>query len=104
MAWLYVILAGISEIISVNYMNAWKKSKRAIDIVKISSFFFLSLILLHLAMQTLPMSITYAVWSGIGSAGAIIIGIVLYGEDASKLRLLFITMILGAVVALKYFS
>lgn len=104
MAWFYVVVAGVFEMLSVNYMNVWKKSKKAIDVVKISTFFFLSLVLLHLAMRTLPMSVTYAVWSGIGSAGAIIFGIILYGEDAGKLRILFIAMILGAVVGLKYFS
>ncbi len=104
MAWIYVIIAGILEIASVSYMNVWKHTRRKWDVVKISLAFGSSLCFLHLALHSLPMSITYAVWSGIGSAGAIIFGIVKYGEKANWKRLVFITMILGSVVGLKLVS
>lgn len=104
MEWLYVIIAGFLEVLSVNYMNLWQIQKKPLIIVKMAISFISSLILLNLAMDVLPMSITYAVWSGIGSVGGVAVGIIRYGESADWRRLVCICMILSSVVGLKLIS
>lgn len=104
MEWLYVIIAGFLEVLSVNYMNLWQIQKNPLIIVKMAISFISSLILLNLAMDVLPMSITYAVWSGIGSVGGVAVGIIRYGESADWRRLVCICMILSSVVGLKLIS
>lgn len=104
MAWIFVIVAGILEIISINYMNMWQATKKNLYIIKMIMMFSMSLLLLNLALRTLPMSIAYAVWSGIGSIGGVMVGIIRYGESASWKRLVCIAMILSSVVGLKLVS
>lgn len=77
MDWIFVIVAGLLEVLSINYMNKWQLIKKfglkksSVLIVKMCLAFGGSLVLLNLALDTLPMSITYAVWSGIGSVGGV---------------------------------
>jgi quaternary ammonium compound-resistance protein SugE len=58
-------------------------------------------VLLALAVRTLPIGTAYAVWTGIGAAGTVILGIVLFAEPATALRLSFVAMIVGGIVGLK---
>lgn len=104
MAWIFVIIAGILEIISINFMNMWQATKKNSYIIKMIIMFSMSLLLLNLALRTLPMSIAYAVWSGIGSIGGVMVGIIRYGESANWKRLVCIAMILSSVVGLKLVS
>ncbi len=104
MEWLYVIIAGFLEVLSVNYMNLWQLKKDKIIILKMAAAFLGSLALLNLAMDILPMSITYAVWSGIGSVVGVLVGIIRYGENTDWRRLVCICMILSSVVGLKLVS
>lgn len=104
MDWIYVLGAGVLEILGVNYMNLWKKSRRRYIIGILLLIFLSSLFLLHLAMRTLPMSITYAAWTGMGTAGGILLGIIFYGEKADWRRLLFMSMIVFSVIGLKLIS
>lgn len=104
MAWIYVIVAGLLEIVGVNYMNLWQVKKDYWIIVKMMIFFFISLGLLNLAMRDLSMSVTYAVWSGIGSVGGVILGIIRYNEGTDWKRMACISCILISVVGLKLVS
>lgn len=110
MEWIFVIIAGLLEVLSINYMNKWQIVKKyglkksSFLIVKMVLAFGSSLVLLNLALNTLPMSITYAVWSGIGSVGGVLVGIIKYGESANWKRLICIAMILCSVVGLKLVS
>lgn len=110
MEWIFVIIAGLLEVLSVNYMNKWQVvknlglKKSSSLIIKMILSFGISLLLLNLALRTLPMSVTYAVWSGIGSVGGVLVGIIRYGESANWKRLICIAMILSSVVGLKLVS
>lgn len=104
MEWIYVIIAGLLEVMSVNYMNLWQVTKNKSVIAKMMIAFLSSLVLLNLAMKVLPMSITYAVWSGIGSVGGVLVGIIRYGENADWKRVTCIGIILISVVGLKLVS
>lgn len=104
MEWIYVLCAGALEIVGVNYMNQWKKTRRKYIIGLLLVIFLSSLFFLHLAMRTLPMSITYAAWTGMGTVGGILLGIFWYGEQADWKRLLFMGMIIFSVIGLKLLS
>ena len=60
-----------------------------------------SLALLALAMRALPVSLAYAVWTGIGAVGTAVAGILLFGESASALKLISLALILAGMVGLK---
>ncbi len=64
----------------------------------------LSGVLLYLAQLSIPIGTAYIVWTGIGGIGTVLLGILLFGESASALRLLFVLMILAGVVGLKVVS
>lgn len=64
----------------------------------------LSLYLLGVALRTLPLGTAYAVWTGIGAAGTAVLGILLFGEPRTVLRLLCIGLILAGIVGLKLTS
>jgi quaternary ammonium compound-resistance protein SugE len=60
--------------------------------------------LLYKATQTLPMGTAYAVWTGIGAVGTVIIGILFFKEPAEFWRLFFITTLIASIVGLKFVS
>jgi quaternary ammonium compound-resistance protein SugE len=62
----------------------------------------LSLLLLGIAVRQLPVGTAYALWTGIGTVGTVLLGIWLFAEPAEPLRLLFIAMIIAGVVGLKF--
>ncbi|TWT09004.1 multidrug efflux SMR transporter [Planomicrobium sp. CPCC 101079] len=104
MAWVYLILAGCFEVLGVIGMNRVVKYKTVQSYVVLVGGFVISFSLLSLAMKTLPMGVSYAVWTGIGTVGGTLIGMFVYGESKDWKRLLFISMILAGVVGLKLTS
>jgi len=104
MAWLFLIIAGLFEMIGVVMINQVHKKRNWKSITGLFSSFGASFIFLAFAMETLPMGTAYAVWTGIGASGGAILGMLLYGEPKTLLRLLFIAMVVGAAVGLKLVS
>lgn len=104
MAWLALAMAGCSEVFGVIGMKGITVGKgwKALMLMVLS--FVLSFSLLSYAMKSLPMGTSYAVWTGIGTVGSTITGMLLYGEQKSVLRVLFIAMILAAALGLKLLS
>lgn len=104
MGWVFLIFAGLFEVVGVTGMNMILKKKSLFSFIVlliglISSFTFLSL-----AMQTLPMGTAYAIWTGIGTVGSGLVGILFYGESKNWLRIVFMAMVLSAAVGLKLIS
>ncbi len=104
MSWVYLTIAGLFEVVwSVALKFSEGFSRLAPSIVTIGgmiiSFYFLSL-----ATKTLPLGTAYAIWTGIGAVGAVILGIVLFQEPVSLLRMLFLAFILIGILGLKYTS
>lgn len=64
----------------------------------------LSFLLLNKAIQTIPIGTAYAVWTGIGAVGTVIMGILLYKEPADFWRMFFIFLLIGSIVGLKVVS
>ncbi|MBJ6362686.1 DMT family transporter [Paenibacillus sp. GCM10012307] len=101
MSWLALGLAGCFEVIGVlNLKRVAMKKGRSSIILLIVSFFF-SFLLLTYAMIQIPMGTAYAVWTGIGTVGAAVLGMVVYKEPKEWRRLLCIAMILAAAIGLK---
>ncbi|MER2038698.1 MAG: multidrug efflux SMR transporter [Solibacillus sp.] len=101
MAWVYLLLAGAFEVGGVIGMNKVAQKRNITNFAILFGSFACSFTLLALAMKTLPMGISYAVWTGIGTVGGTLVGMFLYNESKSWKRILFISFILIAVVGLK---
>ncbi|HJS38405.1 MAG TPA: quaternary ammonium compound efflux SMR transporter SugE [Burkholderiales bacterium] len=104
MAWALLFLAGLFEIgwaIGLKYTDGftrvWPTTWTVLAMI-------VSVVLLALAVRTLPIGTAYAVWTGIGAAGTVILGIVLFGEPATALRLACIALIVAGIVGLKILS
>ncbi len=104
MDWIYLILAGASEVIGVTGMNKVIKYNNLQSYLILIIGFIFSFGFLALAMQTLPMGLSYAVWTGIGTVGGTIVGMMFYGESKEWKRILFIALILASVIGLKLTS
>jgi len=104
MDWIFLMIAGLFEMTGVVMINEVHKNRNWRSITGLFVSFSASFLFLALAMQTLPMGTAYAVWTGIGASGGAILGMILYGEPKSALRLLFIAMVLGAAIGLKLVS
>lgn len=104
MAWVALVLAGLFEMLGVNSINGYLKDKLKKNIIKLILLFLVSFILLSFAMEILPMSTAYAVWTGIGAVGGAILGIIFYGESKNWKRLLCIGIVIVATIGLKVVS
>ncbi|AZV45107.1 MULTISPECIES: quaternary ammonium compound efflux SMR transporter SugE [Peribacillus] len=104
MAWLYLIIAGVFEVIwatSLKYTEGFTKIIPSVITVvgMIISFYFLSA-----AIKTLPLGTAYAIWTGIGAVGAVTIGIIFFQEPKDFLRLFFVGCIVIGIIGLKVTS
>jgi len=104
MNWVFLILAGIFEMVGVLMINKFNKDRNILSAFYMIAGFGLSFVFLSLAMKTLPMGTAYAVWTGIGASGGAILGMIFYGEPRNAARILFIAMVLGSAVGLKLVS
>jgi quaternary ammonium compound-resistance protein SugE len=102
--WFLLALAGLAEIGWVVGLKLSEGFARLWPSVFTVGSMSVSVILLGLAVRTLPIGTAYAVWTGIGAAGAAIAGIILFGETASATRLACIALIVAGVVGLKLSS
>lgn len=100
--WLALFIAGLLEIVWASTMKASDGfSKLAPSIVTVLTM-IASFALLAYAMRSLPVGTSYAVWTGIGAIGAAIVGVLVYGEAATPARLLFLGLIAGGIIGLKF--
>ncbi|MEY8743295.1 multidrug efflux SMR transporter [Bacillales bacterium AN1005] len=104
MSWIFLILAGLFEVVGVMGMNLITRYKNIQSFIVFIIGLGTSFTFLSLAMQTLPMGTAYAIWTGIGTVGSGVVGILLYGESRATKRIVFMAMVLVAAVGLKIFS
>ncbi|MCL4762456.1 MAG: quaternary ammonium compound efflux SMR transporter SugE [Burkholderiales bacterium] len=101
MAWLVLTVAGLFEVgwaIGLKYTDGFTRPWPS---VATAAAMVVSVVLLAIAMRTLPVGTAYAVWTGIGAVGTVVLGIVLFGEPATVARLACIGLILAGIVGLK---
>jgi len=104
MGWLYLVLAGISEIFYAAAMPRTDGFTRLWASLFCLAFIAVSMYLLSLAARTIPIGTAYAVWVGIGAAGTAIYGVAYLGEDNSLSKFLCFVLILTGIVGLKLLS
>ena len=101
MNWMILITAGLFEVVWATALKMSNGFRNPLaDVVCVVgmalSFWFLSI-----AMKTLPMGTAYAVWTGIGAVGGVAVGIAMFGESASALRIASAALIVAGIVGLK---
>ena len=101
MAWTLLIIAGLFEIgwaVGLKYTEGFTRLWPSIWTI---TAMVISVYLLAIAVRTLPIGTGYAVWTGVGAAGTAILGILLFNEGASAMRLASIGLIVAGIVGLK---
>ncbi len=107
MNWLLVILAGLVEVGFTFCLGKVRETSGTTSLLWLSGFITclaISMSLLLKATQTLPMGTAYAVWTGIGAAGTVLLGILVFNEPAHFWRLFFIATLVMSIVGLKVVS
>ena len=104
MNWIYLAIAGVLEVawaIGLKYTEGWTRLVPSLvtAALMIASFYFLSM-----AVRTLPIGTAYAVWTGIGTVGAAILGMFLFDEPRDVVRVLCILLIIAGIAGLKVTS
>jgi quaternary ammonium compound-resistance protein SugE len=104
MAWVYLFVAGLLEVAWAIGLKYTEGFSRIIPSVLTIAAMVGSVVLLGLALRSLPVGTGYAVWTGIGAVGTAILGIILFAEPATALRLGSIGLIVGGIIGLKLAS
>ena len=101
MAWVALLLAGFLEIVwalglkySAGFTRFWPSLATCVAIA-------LSFGLLGLSLKSVPFGTAYAIWTGIGAAGSIVVGMVIFSEPTDPVRIICLTLIVAGVVGLK---
>ncbi|MDT7042667.1 quaternary ammonium compound efflux SMR transporter SugE [Candidatus Nitronereus thalassa] len=101
MAWMYLLVAGVFEIIwavSLKYTDGFTRLWPSIGTVVAMG---ISMVCISFALRTIPMGTAYAVWTGIGAAGTALFGIFYFGEPGGLIRLSCIALIVAGIAGLK---
>ncbi|MCZ4279945.1 quaternary ammonium compound efflux SMR transporter SugE [Kiloniella laminariae] len=104
MAWAYLILAGLFECgwaIGLKYADGWTRLVPSLLTVAAMAVSFW---LLSVAMKSIPVGTAYAVWTGIGTIGVAVLGMILFDEPRDIMRILCLLMIVAGIAGLKIFS
>ena len=102
MNWIYLIIAGFLEI---GFTTSMKLSNNFTNIKWTAGFLaciVLSFYFVNKASQTLPLGTAYAVWTGIGAVGTVMVGIIFFKEPANFWRLFFISTLILSILGLKF--
>lgn len=104
MSWLILLSAGLLEVIwavGLKYTDGF--SKPLPSLVTVAAM-VASLYLLSLALRSLPLGVAYAVWMGIGMVGAVIVGVVIFQESLSVLKVISLVLLVAGIAGLKVSS
>lgn len=101
MAWTYLVIAGLLEIVWAIGLKFTDGFTRVWPSIATLTAMLASFYLLSRALQTLPVGTGYAVWTGIGAAGTAIVGMLVLGEAVSALRLISLSLIVLGIAGLK---
>jgi paired small multidrug resistance pump len=104
MAWLAIVGAGVCEIFGVIGTKGVADHKGWKSYLLMALSFICSFTLLSYAMTSLSMGTAYAVWTGIGTVGSAIVGMLMFGEKREWKRMVFISIILVSAIGLKLIS
>ena len=100
-AWILLVLGGLCEVgftTSLRFVDGFRNLPWTLAFIASVTA---SMLLLHQAARAIPMGTAYAVWAGIGALGTVGVGIVVFGEPATTVRMLLLLLLVGAIVGLK---
>ncbi len=107
MNWILLIIAGFFEVGFATCLGKAKETSGVASTLWMVGFFValtISMTLLYKASQTLPIGTAYAVWTGIGAVGTVLVGIFIFKEPATFWRLFFLFTLIASIVGLKFVS
>lgn len=104
MGWVYVLAAAAWEIFGVIGLKLFSQKKSFARLALFAGGFALSYLFLYLSLSYLDMSIAYATWMGLGTAGAVIVNMIFFGESKKTSRVIGVGLIIIGVVGLKMVS
>ena len=107
MNWIVLIIAGLFEVVFVFCLGKAREaagSEMYLWFVGFVVALCISMLLLIKATQSLPLGTAYAVWTGIGAVGSVLVGIIVFKEPTTLLRLFFITTLIASIIGLKVVS
>ena len=107
MNWIYLIIAGLFEVAFAACLGKAKESTGMEATYWYIGFLLclaISMLLLVRATRELPIGTAYAVWTGIGAVGTVLVGILVFKEPATFWRMFFITTLIGSIIGLKFVS
>lgn len=101
MAWIILIIAGFFEVVWAVGLKYTHGFTRAVPSIITVAGMIISVYLLAQASKTLPIGTAYAVWTGVGAVGAVILGIILFNEPRDPARLFFLGLIVAGIIGLR---
>lgn len=107
MNWVLLVIAGLFEVGFASCLGKVKETTGSESAWWMTGFFAclsVSMFLLYKATQTLPIGTAYAVWTGIGAVGTVLVGIFVFKEPATFWRIFFLTTLIASIVGLKFVS
>lgn len=107
MNWILLVIAGLFEVGFATCLGKAKETSGITSTLWMVGFFIalsISMTLLYKASQTLPIGTAYAVWTGIGAVGTVLVGIFVFKEPATFWRLFFLFTLISSIVGLKFVS
>lgn len=104
MAWVYLTIAGIFEVIwAMGLKYSYGFTKLVPSLITFGGM-AISFYLLSLAIKSLPIGTAYAIWTGIGALGTVLLGILLFNEPVNIMRIVFLFLIIAGILGLKFTS
>ncbi|KAA3651310.1 MAG: QacE family quaternary ammonium compound efflux SMR transporter [Bacteroidetes bacterium] len=107
MNWILLIIAGLFEVLFAACLGKAKEATGIVATYWYIGFFValsISMVLLVKVSQTLPIGTTYAVWTGIGAVGTVLVGILIFKEPATFWRIFFLFTLISSIIGLKFVS
>jgi quaternary ammonium compound-resistance protein SugE len=107
MNWVMLVIAGFFEVGFASCLGKAKETTGLPSTMWMAGFFLcltVSMVLLYKATQTLPIGTAYAVWTGVGAVGTVVVGILFFKEPADFWRIFFLTTLIGSIIGLKVVS
>ncbi|HTH44619.1 MAG TPA: quaternary ammonium compound efflux SMR transporter SugE [Oxalicibacterium sp.] len=104
MAWIYLFIAGLLEVLWAYSMKQSHGFTRIVPSAITLVAMIASVVLLALAMRTLPLGTAYTIWTGIGAVGAFVVGVLVLGEQLTAMRIAAAVFIVSGIVLMKLSS
>ena len=102
--WMCLFVAGLLEIVWVVALKYAENFSKLLPTAGVVVSIVSSFLLLNFAIRTLPIGLSYAIWTGMGAAGAVAAGIILFGEPTGFWQLLFLSMIVVGIIGINFVS